>query len=1715
VFKGRERRGRQSAQRTAAARLCALEGESRLRQEVPALRGVGGSDRNWKIGLHASGAGKMLSGFARKAAVLACAVTAAAGQGSLEQNGATLSWVPLEGEVEITLSVPGTAGWFAVGLGSQMDNSAVVLHGFEANGITVSETVELVLNGFNAPSKPANDGGSISEDDFEFTVAAGRRSMKFRTAAIAGRAINLLGSDDIVAAWSTSSQQQHAVDTRVVFRDVAWDQAAGDFKGQPKFTVTYLDNGFLSWTTSSTRDSIKFEVSRPLVDGVDGGWLGLGLSDTGRMNGSSAIMGSLEQFSEFTLVKPIADRKDSALFIPFEGQSSISQKAFTELDGVVTLEFVCSSIAGRDVKLFGRETVILSTGAVDSSADLDSVDYYKVHVRDDAVAKTLTLYPVVVLDSNFRDFITVSRSFPSDNELLITVDMLAPDNLGFLGFGLNGGNIIYGHRDGVTTSTTEVDSDGRVVGQSQGILFSSFRATGGRLTLDIIIDMTNGGLDSTLGGGVTFDGEQSFVVGGSFGDFEEFDPTDEAQVAQVMDGQAVYTLDEEVASTTVGLYNGAEATLTTLATSVLDVTMQVDEEVEWAGLGITEVNMIGTSFIGFDISSGGLEGTFTGQDNQGIDSGFLDAIEPVTGLSDRRDTVTDLALENGNTRLSFSTRSFNNAQFPDFSGASQIVVGAHGLNSFSSGTSHQGADRGFARNTVFFQPATRSPTQAPTLSDAPTASPTRSPRIQEFKAPVFQDKNGVMSWSFPDGEDGPARIEVSRPVVVDGSPAAGGFLGVGINTGSGMSNAAAVVGFIGNTENAGNGWPSSNGGNAVEEGTLFKPVGGVDTDPFTAFSGDSTVEDASFEIVDGVMTLAFTASSIAGVPLDFESLQDLVIAYHGSDSDDDNFVAHSSNERAGFTVAWNPVVVATEFFSNTENEVTLYRSFPTNDAVFLQLESTLTDQGWLSFGLAGPGNVMIGSSVVFGELYEGSDPVVSESIANAKQGNIFRDAPDNDLVNFANIFSEDGTLKLEASVTGFGSEELDLAGTNQFAIAVKTSSGFGIHDARTTTSLDFAEVVFEKENSVLGGIATLSTATQANNFVKFEIKHIAASAGWFGIGIPLDQQNPAMIGSTAVVASSDGENFQAVKLVAKSGSIYELSGSLPDNLAITTGPFQVAFTTQDLGGTYLNFRKGTNTVVAYSTSSEGIAEVHSARGTALLQLIDDDVVGELPPQGTLEVFNGDGQIDFFVDVDGLVDITFSYAASSGYLSLGINDNGNMVGSSVIIGDANGVVEATLSEKSASGIDVFTGASTIEQSSFEVVDDRITLKARLTQIAGRALIVDGTEETVTFAYGSSAVANAFHEQYGSGTVNWALGLGDDDGAGALFIHAVLMIAGMLFIMPVAAIPSVFRESLGLHEGQPATWFLIHRSMQLFACVMVIGSAILAFSTQSSHFDSTHKILGTFIILFCVAQPFLAIFFRKDPATRHLWLASHLVFAALITIGSIITSFLGIQEATGFFEDSQIANLQTAVYIGAVIVAAVAVSVQFKRLRGSGNATNAEGKSMLASKVVRWDQKGANTTGANSNPTAAVSFSGNEPLPREQLRSSFGEPQGGALGAQRDRDSQGSYNSQQRDRNGSQGSYNSQQRDRNGSQGSYNSQQRDRNESYGSQDRPNLGGGRRGPPREHRGPPRDRRGPPRDRRGPPRDHHRGPPRERSRRDPEYRVSRGGNEEYEPSS
>jgi hypothetical protein len=94
-------------------------------------------------------------------------------------------------------------------------------------------------------------------------------------------------------------------------------------------------------------------------------------------------------------------------------------------------------------------------------------------------------------------------------------------------------------------------------------------------------------------------------------------------------------------------------------------------------------------------------------------------------------------------------------------------------------------------------------------------------------------------------------------------------------------------------------------------------------------------------------------------------------------------------------------------------------------------------------------------------------------------------------------------------------------------------------------------------------------------------------------------------------------------------------------------------------------------------------------------------------------------------------------------------------------------------------------------------------------------------------------------------------------------------------------------------------------------------------------------------------------------RSVWVASHLLFAALITLGSIAVCLLGVELATEIVGAEAVQGLRTASIVGAVFVIIVAVCVIAKRTILTPQASYAVRDEPLDKKrdaVICWEEKG---------------------------------------------------------------------------------------------------------------------------------------------------------------
>ena len=639
--------------------------------------------------------------------------------------------------------------------------------------------------------------------------------------------------------------------------------------------------------------------------------------------------------------------------------------------------------------------------------------------------------------------------------------------------------------------------------------------------------------------------------------------------------------------------------------------------------------------------------------------------------------------------------------------------------------------------------------------------------------------------------------------------------------------------------------------------------------------------------------------------------------------------------------------------------------------------------GWLAVGL---GTSMVGSGVVIGGGKTLNTATKEWEISSKTGLGITPYAGASDLADVSYVVAG-GRLKLSFVASKIAGRAL---GANPSLVAAH-----GIYTATNTMQQHAA--------SGAGGAGAAIVATQAP---------VTAVVG--GVTVSL---LPLGDGRTMVTATAPGQGWLAVGLgTSMLGSKVVFGGkvlSLPNQVdewvigaqknlgAITafTGPSDVkqksyglidgkrtlSFVATNIAGAPIGQLNASLVAAQGVYDATGQAALHASFGAGVVALITTEAPTTAAPSTpavapstatvapstsaatpttpqpvTVAFLGGAGALKFTVSNGQVtVDATFP---TSGWVAIGLGKT--MSSCVVILADAaTSVTEKQITSRSGAGI---KNADAQSASSVKVqrADGKTTLSFRASALGGRPFTLDGSDDLVV-AYGTTLqLAQHSAEARATFNVNWAAGSAAavQEDHTALFAHAAIMVSCMLYLMPLAIIPSVFREQLGISEGKPAFWYIVHRGLQLANCLLVFVSfCIVAASVPADEqFDNAHKKAGLAVLLFCAAQPVLALYFRKgDKIPRSAWLASHLLFAAVITLGSIAVCLSGVELASEIVGADAVQGLRTATKVGAVFVIIVAVCVAAKRLIFTPHASYAVKDEPLDKKrgaVIRWEEKG---------------------------------------------------------------------------------------------------------------------------------------------------------------
>lgn len=142
---------------------------------------------------------------------------------------------------------------------------------------------------------------------------------------------------------------------------------------------------------------------------------------------------------------------------------------------------------------------------------------------------------------------------------------------------------------------------------------------------------------------------------------------------------------------------------------------------------------------------------------------------------------------------------------------------------------------------------------------------------------------------------------------------------------------------------------------------------------------------------------------------------------------------------------------------------------------------------------------------------------------------------------------------------------------------------------------------------------------------------------------------------------------------------------------------------------------------------------------------------------------------------------------------------------------------------------------------------------------RAIPASGDVMLVAAWGGSAFMAQHSSGGFSTGTVNLATGAWNTGSASLHAVHGFMMAAAWAVIVPGAVAllryGRVFGEQTAEAHGARANW---HGALQCLAVLLTCIGAIVAVSMvpATSHFSTTHGVVGIFVVLGAVAQPCVA-------------------------------------------------------------------------------------------------------------------------------------------------------------------------------------------------------------------------------------------------------------------
>ncbi|GBG27276.1 Cytochrome b561 and DOMON domain-containing protein At3g61750 [Hondaea fermentalgiana] len=484
-------------------------------------------------------------------------------------------------------------------------------------------------------------------------------------------------------------------------------------------------------------------------------------------------------------------------------------------------------------------------------------------------------------------------------------------------------------------------------------------------------------------------------------------------------------------------------------------------------------------------------------------------------------------------------------------------------------------------------------------------------------------------------------------------------------------------------------------------------------------------------------------------------------------------------------------------------------------------------------------------------------------------------------------------------------------------------------------------------------------------------------------GEPVQMYEPTM---TGVEANTNSAGTLANTSITRDGTVLTLSFvadmigdvSLDDVQCVIWAAGDLTSSSDNDYLAYHGAKKSANNEVVFADLGSPASANATQEPTAAPTTEPTAAPSSTETAGVLTGLDGGLTIEYELASDTEVQITMSYAMSSGWIAIALSSDGSMIGSRAVFGGTGvsglpaevGEYEITAYEAPS----LYDGETSIQDTSVSVEDGVMQVTFTTDAIAGESLDADGAGKRIIFAvYEGSSWGPSHGANFGDSVdlVSWSSagtvsGSDAKDLTAMYLAHGIMMILAFGFLFPLGTLPSALRHKL----APEPRWFHFHRAAQTLALLMALAAFAIAIyfvdEFSGEHFTNTHERLGLAVIIVTCLQPFFALFLRKGKS-RSLWRISHYLFALFIFVGGIVNSYLGIDDIEGYLADSEQTALEALTYIGTAVTAFVVaiIFVMFAK-RGYKSHDNHQHKKHASSTT----SSGASTfDDINENPKSS--------------------------------------------------------------------------------------------------------------------------------------------------